>query len=199
MNAIAAYLSKLFADCTVFSRWPEAQDEPNKTISVIRAGGRQDEFIEPQAIRRVDLDAVTAEYVWRVAYCTQPLQLDVWATSDVSRDDIMARLDSALRAGDGPAGLLNRNPEPGLLLRFDPTDGWNGTCYFRFDTPELIETADQVQQSEFRASYRGDAYFELTVKATSPRMAIINLNSLDSGETSELVSSFPNDDTSESY
>jgi hypothetical protein len=105
---------------------------------------------------------------------TQPLQIDVWAKSDVARDDLLARLEPALnasRARSMPSlGLPNADPvEQGLALLL--ADGWSGFVGYWFDEAAITDAPDAVQRSEYRATYRGWAAMQLTIDAESARLA----------------------------
>ena len=98
---IAQRIAQELRDVPVQDRWPEANVRlPAKTITVLRAGGRRDEALDPVPVKSVPVAGVPgrAVYTWRVRACTQPLQLDVWAHSDVARDDLLARLEPVLNA-----------------------------------------------------------------------------------------------------
>lgn len=128
--------------------------------------------------------------VWQIAACTQPVQLDVWADSDVERDDIMARLDTALNAGESAlAGVYNPDPVGhGLLLAL--ADGWtNSSADFYFDAPDLDDLPDSVGRSVYRATYRGDSNFMLTLSSTTARQQVIKFRAA--------LDSYPTDDVTE--
>lgn len=190
-TALQAWLaSKLPEDVEVNDRWPDAtknmtksdgSDRRLKTISILRAGPRQDEPIQPELEDgRVVVDATHKTYVWTVLECKQPLQLDVWAAYDVDRDELMALLDEALHAGDETLGRIGGDPvrTGGVLLAVG--DGWSTAPFetfadFVFESAEAVDNPGSVQQSEFRATIRGYASFTLSVAAKSPILASIAL------------------------
>lgn len=172
-NALAAYLAEVLPDVRISSTWPSPDTQlPEKAITIIISGAREDMFFDPEVVgKKQNIDESTAIYTWSIATCKQDFQLDVWATSQPDRDDICARLEDVLRAGDAPAGIEFPDPVSNdLLLKFDSNDGWDGYIDFLFDSPIFLDNPNSVQQVEYRATYRGSATFELTVDAVSPRL-----------------------------
>lgn len=183
-NALATWLrSQMPADVTVEPRWFEPDVElpaitagHPKAISIVPAGKRKDNLLEPKLISKVaDVDATTATYRWQVAEIVQPVQLDAWAGFDVDRDDMLARLDQALHAGLGATcGDVNCDPiEPTVTVPLG--DGWQGRAEFDLGAPDTTDTPTSSGQSEFRATYSGEARAILYVDAESPRMAAITI------------------------
>lgn len=188
-NALARWIARELPGVTVWERWPEANVRlPPRAITVLRAGPRHDELIDPEPIKRVDIPNARgrAVFTWRMRACTQPIQLDVWATSDCARDDLLARLEPVLNASKVRSmptlGIVGGDPvEHGLALLL--ADGWEGFASYLFDSPADTNTPDAVQRSEYRATYRGSAAMQLTIDAESPRLARVvlhaKLNGLD--------------------
>jgi len=175
-NALATWLRARVGDAVVFPRWPEPNVKlPPKAISVLLAGPRIDEELDPIPIARRDLSSTRAEYTWRTRLCKQPMQLDVWAKSDAARDDLIARLDRALNASERESiGVPRADPvRNGVLLRLG--DDWNGFADFLFDAPNPFDTPDAAQRCEYRATYRGHAWMDLTMRAESPRLVAATL------------------------
>jgi len=179
-NALARWLARELPGVVVWDRWPEANVRlPPKAISVLRAGARRDEPLDLVPIAKVaSTTAGRAMYRWRARACQQPLQLDVWAHSDVARGDLLARLEPALNASKARSmpslGLAHADPvEQGLALLLD--DGWSGFASYWFDEPAITDAPDAVQRSEYRATYRGWAAMQLTIDAESPRLARASL------------------------
>lgn len=176
-NALARWIARELPDVPIGERWPEANVRlPARTITVLRAGSRRDEALDPVAIKSVAVvgSPRRALYTWRMRACTQPLQLDVWAHSDVARDDLLSRLEPVLNASRArslaPLRVAQADPvEHGLALLL--SDGWEGFVSYWFDEPALTDTPDAVQRSEYRATYRGAAAMQLTLDAESPRLA----------------------------
>jgi hypothetical protein len=176
-NALARWLARELDGITVWDRWPEANVRlPAKAISVLRAGPRRDEALDPEPVARRDVEGMPRRsvFTWRMRACTQALQLDVWAKSDVARDDLLARLEPALNASKARSmptlGLTNADPvEQGLALLL--ADGWSGFASYWFDEPAITDAPDAVQRSEYRATYRGWAAMQLTIDAESARVA----------------------------
>ena len=176
-NALAEYLGQLLPDVVVEPRWPAPDKEkPPLSITVVTAGKRQDTPINlrllSSTIADPDLGGISA--VWQIAACTQPFQLDVWTRSDVERDDILARLDDILNAGESALTGVS-NPDPvghGVLLALG--DGWtDSTADFTFDGADYEDLSDSVGSEIFRATIRGDAHFMLTVSSVTARQRVI--------------------------
>ncbi len=175
-NALAAWLRARITDATVFARWPEPTVKlPLRVVSVLLAGPRVDEELDPIVVARRHLSPTRAEYTWRMRLCKQPMQLDAWARSDIARDDLVARLDRALNASESDSvGATRADPvRNGVLLRVG--DGWDGFADFLFDAPEAFDTPDAAQRCEYRATYRGHAWMDLTMRAESPRLVAVTL------------------------
>lgn len=182
-NAAVAYLQDKMSGVPIHSRWP-AKEFPGRSITLIFAGARRDQLLDPHMVSRANYGDYHTRATWVVAECTQPFQLDVWSTSFLERDSIVADLDIYLRAGREPLGTFTS---------FDPVangffvalgDGWEesgATADFSFEAPELEDYPDSVGRSQFRASYRGVAHMKLSVQVTSPRQRQIILTSLLNG------------------
>ena len=164
---------------------------PAKAISIIEAGPASTEWLDPEIVSLTPLGADVAT-VWRLAFRTQPLQLDVWARSDVELDDLCARLDTALNRGAAGVGVTNVDPAAsGVILAL--ADGWT-PCVgdFVFDSTLREPAPDSVQVGEWRATMRGRVVVTLLISATNAKIARINLNQrlrtvdpIDSAETPE--------------
>lgn len=114
----------------VFDRWPEAQVKmPPRHVTITLAGApsRLDVFTL-QAIKIVKIPATTtARVTFELGGIVQPIQLDVWDTTQVGRDDMVAQIEDALLAGTGATlGLANADPvRDGILL---PLGGHDSTA-----------------------------------------------------------------------
>jgi hypothetical protein len=177
-NSLAGYLEQILTDVVVEPRWP-APDKKKvpKAITIVTAGSRRDlpipiRYLQPVSVPGAN-DDVTA--IWQVAACTQPLQLDIWTESDVERDDIIARLDECLNAGESALTDVY-NPDPvghGVLLALG--DGWTtSSADFYFEAPDLEDLSDSVGRASYRATYRGDANFMLALTKTTASQKLIN-------------------------
>src|SRR5258708_436009 len=99
-NALSTYIQTALSDVTVFARWPEASVKlPTKALSIIPAGPRITEFLDNNVLFQSSTTDPNPSYAWQIATCRQPIQLDVWTTADVLRDDILARLDNIMNTG----------------------------------------------------------------------------------------------------
>lgn len=177
VNAFADYLQSKLPDVVVEPRWPASdKQKPQKSITIVMAGPRRDTPIDPKMVKKTNVGATQTSSTWQLAMSSQPLQLDVWATRDVDRDDIIARLDQLLHVGDSILG--GYNPDPfgyGALVKV--LDGWEdfGTIAdFTFDEPDTDDTGDTPVRAIYRATYTGEAYFMATVTKLTARQVAIN-------------------------
>ncbi len=177
-NAFATWLASNLTDVVVEPRWPAADKaKPHKSITIITAGPRRDTELDFQVVKTTNIGPTDVKAVWIQAACTQPLQLDVWAQTDVDRDDILARLDDLLDAGATPilSSFYTDPVGPGVLIAVQ--DGWedNGVIAdFNFSNPDCETTNDTTGRALYRATYSGEAYFMLTMTTTTARQALIN-------------------------
>lgn len=180
-NALATWLAAQLASVTggvvVKPRWFQRQLPP-KAIAVIDAGPRRVVWTQPAFLAGANggtPEAPTVNAVWNLGVVEQRLQLDVWCPSEVELDDIIARLDLALNAGCRGIGQANAIPvEAGLLLNL--ADGWQpGTADYLFEEPDVDQSPSSVNESEWRATYRGVVAARLVGRAVSPRIARVNI------------------------
>jgi hypothetical protein len=188
-TALQQWLASQMPGVVIWDEWPEASVVFPKAgaISVLRAGPMAQDPVNPPQL--VGQTAATgsppvATYTWRIASCEQPLQLDVWATSKIARDDLIARLEDPLSASKAAtlAAYIAANPTEvstnqdavaeSISLQLAGT--WaHIIASYRFDQPETDDSPDSNKRREYRASYRGSATFDRTVdKVSAP---IINL------------------------
>lgn len=106
---------------------------------------------------------------WTVRARRIPVQLDVWTTYEVDRDDIEARLDAALNTAAVAGGETVRQ---GCLVPLS-AGGWLGWADFLFDAPRRIESPDPEKRDEYRLTYSGQCDVSIEVRAQSARMAQI--------------------------
>lgn len=172
-SALADWLrSQLLSDITVFDRWPEPGTVlPPKAVSVILRGRRSGPDVCGLAVGPVVPQGPNSvAVVFEAGNFVQPMQLDVWAKSDVERDDIIAQLDVALNAGEGKVFGFGDPVRDGLLLAFRPVDGFDGYVDYWFDDVAIDDMPDTVQRGEFRATYLGEARGALERSAVAPKM-----------------------------
>lgn len=197
-NSLASFLASQISGVDVKPRWaPPAKNLPAKAITVIPAGRRQTIDVQEGFCRIVSVDTVFLTddagnpllddngdplvddkhklYTVAVNACDQPMQLDVWATNDVDRDDIVARLDDALHANTvSTLGLANDDPfRDGPLLAL--SDGFSGFADFTFDGPLKDDSTDSASRSEYRATYTGTASAHLTLTRQLPTISSVRL------------------------
>ncbi len=175
-NAFAAWLQTKLLDVVVEPRWPAPDKvKPPKSITVVTAGRRRDIPIDLRLLKKTNEGPTQTRAVWQVAACTQPFQLDVWATKDIDRDDILARLDHWLHQDQASLSSSFVATPAGIGNLIAVGDGWEDTVAdFEFEEPDLLETADAVNRSLYRASFRGNAHFMLTVTSLTARQKAIN-------------------------
>lgn len=197
-DALTRWIQANITDATVSSRWPTVDRPlPNKAITVITAGARQDTDIEARLLAQTDLANNQASIVWQIKVCEQPLQLDVWAKTDAERDDLLARLDDVLNYGEAALGLAGEFYDPartGLLLPV--VDGWptGTTADFTFDGPDTPDTSDAAKRAEFRGMIRGSVYVALTVTRTSVlQVQLILKQRLNDGADVDVMTITPTD------
>jgi hypothetical protein len=184
-NALAGYLRTAAAlggvtGLTVLDRWPDAGiDIATPAVSIIFAGDTDEELYDPILVATSNLDATHVLATYEFASLRCPLQLDVWCTTDVSRDNLVKLLDDALREGVGVTlsqGVSMGNPvRDGVLVPL--SDGWPGNVDLYFDRLKRVDTPDSVTRSEYRAMSLGDARMVRTIQKTLPRAARLTLKS----------------------
>lgn len=185
-NALALWLQQaLTRDITVYSHWPEADVRlRRRVVSIVPVGRR----IRSDAVgvyttpQRTNISATQATVQFQLGGIIQPIQLDVWASSQDERDDAIAQLDDALCAGI-PATLNVANStqsitgdpmRDGLLLQMG--DGFQGNYVdFWFDDASIDDDADAIQRTEYRAIFMGEARTAYTVTRTVPRLLDVEL------------------------
>lgn len=176
-NALAAYLATAMPDVSVTTRWPNPdKDLPEKAITILLAGTRRDEQMDLRQLSATPTGSTKSTVVWQLAMCIQPVQLDVWARSDLARDDILAQLDRLLHAGESAlVGAFNPDPV-GHSVLLAVQDGWDScgtTVDFDFDGPELQDTASAIGSRQYRATLVGDAHFALSLTTLTARQKVI--------------------------
>jgi hypothetical protein len=175
-NALRRYLETrllpLYADLVVDDRWPEQGRLPPRAITILRAGEPVREKVDIRDVKFEAIDATTGLYSWRVAASRQAMQLDVWATKNTVRDDLLAVLERELHRGIGVTlGITNADPwRDGVLLPLDPADGHEGFVDFAFEGAQVSDESDASERSEHRALIRCQMAVDLVFKTESPRL-----------------------------
>lgn len=182
LNALASYLADVLPDVSVEPRWPDPDKKlPSKAITLIPAGPRTLLYFgRPEILEKVeDISPTAALYRWIVAEAELPVQMDIWTTYPLDRDDIIARLDNLVNVGFtalSGINLLTQNPVEDFIA-LELGDGWEGSnANFFFDTVKFDDTAPQTIRHEYRATYKGMGAFNLTIVAESPKIARINID-----------------------
>ena len=177
-TALARWIRSRLPDVAVHDSWPEADDplwgpdDFDRAITVQKVGAREDEKLDLRHVDMVPLDATTGLYTWQVRYCTQGLQLDVWAKYKQARHELLAQLDDVLNAGELYTLGYGDPVSDGLRLKFDPEQDFaDGYIAYMFDGPATNnDIPERVRKGEWRATMACDADFILTVRAESPRL-----------------------------
>jgi hypothetical protein len=181
-NALAKWLETQLENVSVYPRWPEPNVRLSRAVTVAVVGRRQRLNVVTgfDLQTRQNLTATTALVGVRIGSFIQPIQLDAWATYDVDRDDIVDQLDDALTASAVATGVAQTDDpvRDGILLPLLEDDGFTGTVEFWFDEPDVDNTPDSVQRSEFRATYFGEARGDFTRVRVVPRMVNPSLHVL---------------------
>lgn len=127
-------------------------------------------------------------YTYRLADLDQPVQIDLWANTEVFRDDLWQLLEPLLNvplkdsAGPTFSDIAFDSIRYGVCVPLG--DGWTG-CFadFDFDAPRRIESEDPVQRNEFRMSFGGSCGIFRTIKRQEPRLTRATLTQTVMGET----------------
>lgn len=183
-DAFGAYLqTALGSDVRVYSSWPEPDQKLRKAVTLTSVGPRQVDYnageIAPvvKVAELVPPDPVLKNYTFAVAVFRQSVQLDVWATSFVECDDILARLDDILTDGLG-ASLGQANADPnrdGSVVALNPADGHEGFAEFLFDGQDDDQTSAQSGRDEWRATIHGECSVNYQKTKTLPTLKSLKL------------------------
>ena len=174
-NALQTWIAgQLTGGVVVDSQWPGPDTVlPAKAVTILLAGPRQDSHIPEHILSSVNSGAHQANVTWQYMACEQPLQIDVWATDPIARDDILAQLDQVLNAGNRGVGGTDSYVD-GLLLQPLVADNWANTFFdYEFHSPDIDDTPDSIKRSEYRATMRGTAYMMLQATRLEARQVAI--------------------------
>ena len=159
---------------TVYPQWPEANTQlAGKVITVIQSGVPQFDLCSRQTVAQNNKTSILATYTWSLYQVRLQMQLDIWCTSSVDRDDAHAQLDALLNKG---VSLISSIADPvaeGVVLNFNAADGWNGTCDYIFDSPMPMWNPNDVQQVDYRSTSRGEARYALVESSDAARITSI--------------------------
>lgn len=164
--------------CVVYDAWPDPETElPNPAIAVLREGPPQVQDLDPKVINRTLVSGNVYTYTHRIAQCELPIQLDMWAETTPTRDDLIARTVIALHASKAQtlaaylASVGNTSSQPPventITLQLGGT--WSHVlAQFLFEQPVNADDPDRVKQRIYRCSMHGTAYYDLTIDSNSP-------------------------------
>jgi hypothetical protein len=166
--------------CVVSERWPAPDSPlPARAVTILLTGERNDDSTVEAADHIASMTPDTSDarfglWTFMVKSCRQQLQLDVWSTDDVMRDELLFFVTDALQKGsDHTLGLGLRGGDPvrdGPILALDPTFGFAGVADFTFQGPSVQDSPDAARQCEYRAMISGSFDVSLT---TQSRVAIV--------------------------
>jgi hypothetical protein len=123
-------------------------------------------------------------YTWLLGARVAPVQLDVWATYEAAREDVIARLEKAIRVGRDEitgADIFEQDCPVGLSTSVRLGDNWtagDNRAAFDFEAPTREGDA---QTNEWRATYYGTADVPMLAKAQSARLARIRIETILAG------------------
>lgn len=172
VNALAAHLSAQLPDVRIEDRWPDPQCKMSlPTITILMSSPRRDIPVDFRNLSFRNVGSTNVAFQTQLAACEQPLQLDVWAANQIQRDDILARLDTALNMDTlNPGEVMH-----GLNLKSLVPDNWTDTYFdYWFESPEVDDAPFTAVVDEWRARFRGSAWMMLTVSREAARQKLIN-------------------------
>lgn len=177
-TSLATYIrlqlqSQGLGDVVITDRWPDIKQLPPRAVSVLLSGEMETDRCDQFSVnsRIVVGNTVKLTYTVQQFQCRQPMQLDLWATSLPSLDDLIFRHDDMLNVGTSSLpGAFNEDPfgEGACLLLGSQEAGgtqqlqWNSVVMFWFESFVVQNTPDARQRQEYRASARGQAHFVYT-------------------------------------
>jgi hypothetical protein len=165
--------------------WPASGSNlPERSVSVVMAGTRQETHLTEEVVSKTDIPGGNlAVFEWSVKAITQPIQLDIWARHPAVRNQLCDDLDTILHRG--PAYTIGVGGAPvrdGVLVRLPEVSGHAGIVdYTTLNGPRPIEDSNAVQSNESRALISAELDVILTVKATSAKLAVVQLKGALSG------------------
>jgi hypothetical protein len=183
VQALGQWLKQsLSPDIKVQNKWPAAGVPlEERVVTVVAVGNRErgDSYGTVEIASRTNISATQCRIVFQQGEVSQPLQLDVWANSDVGRDDVIAQLDQVLHAGraqtlntlNSVQSVVSDPFEDELVLAFDPNGPFAGAyCSFLFDDVAIDDTPDSIQRDEYRATLLGSSKMPYLYLRTVPRL-----------------------------
>lgn len=180
INNPPAWMGKPVASVIVEPRWPDPKKLPERAITIIDAGPysygadpvlgwwHEAELVDPQP---PGLPTGMQMWRWVVGWYEQPVQLDIWSWSDIDRDDLITRLEYAIRTGPGDTTSLVGDPISDYIilpmLQVDDQLGLWCSADFSEDGPTRVDTSMSASRTMYRATWKGSIGFTMTVKAVS--------------------------------
>lgn len=194
INALRVWLEAQpeLRNIPIREKWPTpGQPLPaGGSITILKAG-RPEDFRNERLMSSTPVpDSALTDTVWSVKARRQNLQIDLWATDDVTRDHLEAVWDELSHKGQkytlgDPLGDIVSD---GLLFALREEDGHSGFASFTFDSAEENDTPDAVNQRDYRSTVQGYVDVSLRITARTSRIARAKLNQiLDGGGFPELV------------
>lgn len=184
-TSLRNWLASQLNGCVVFDAWPDPETElPNPAIAILREGPPQVQDLDSKVINRVLVSGNTYVYTHRIAQCELPIQLDMWAETTPTRDDLIARTVIALHAGKAQtlaaylASVGNATTQPPVenTITLQLAGTWaHVLAQYLFEQPVNADDPDRVKQRIYRCSMHGTAYYDLTIDSNSPILNTIFL------------------------
>lgn len=179
VTALATYIRTTLVqqqgltDLVVSDRWPDQKKLPPRSVTILLTGEMDTERADHlfPTSRVVVGNTVQRTFTVQQFFCIQPMQIDLWATSNVVLDDLIARHDDITNVGTSVLpGSFNEDPfgEGVVLLLGSKEAGgaqqlqWNSAVMYWFESFVVQNTPDQHQRQEYRATARGEAHFMYT-------------------------------------
>jgi hypothetical protein len=199
-NALATWLqaklSPAWSGLDVRKDWPDAQqDLPAYTITVLATGDAENvEYFNPIDVQVVPLASPSVNGTVTYVYGKiegLPLQLDVFASSKAARDLFLVAVRKQLFVSP-QVSLFGTSHQPawspdyeiGTDLVLELPDLFNVLCVYNFSPIGVpMESSEQAETAEWRATFRGSADVFLTNQEQVPLIKqmhlIISLNGQD--------------------
>ena len=166
------YLAADYPTLQVLQKWPTpGKALPEVCISIVAPGGDEESPFAPEVVAVTPGLGVDGEVTYSTGLQVLGLQLDCWTRFSAVRDALAGAVWSALNRH--PLDTLDPEAKPHLGaqrgLVIPVTDLYNTPCDFRFDpVSDVVETSDNAQQGEWRATWQGTATVHALVRETLP-------------------------------
>lgn len=114
-------------------------------------------------------------FLWMLGARVHPVQLDIWATYEGVREELLGQVEQLVRQGaaqpDGPDVFEDYAPV-GLGITVVLGDDWpDASAAFDFEAPSRIDGSSSAQAGEWRATYDGTVDTPLLAWGQTARLA----------------------------